>query len=143
MNYSDNLNVPQRRPVMTAAVLMVLCLAISIGCSSLSKASPTTSTGSYFHNPDRVWAAILEALIDLDYVVAESNRTDGTIRTEPRVLESGAEVVLAIDQVMQTLDQVKVYIKPANGAGEVQATPADLDAAGKGFLALLNKDLGG
>ena len=143
MRNSDSLDPAQRRSVVMAVVALLVCLSVSIGCSSASRSASDGVVGSYFQNPDRVWAAIQEILVDLEYDVAESNRPDGTLRTEPRADGDGIEIVLVIDQVMYTFDQVKVYIKAADGDGETHASPAQLEAAAKEFLALLNKSLGG
>ena len=128
----------------------ILPVAIVIGaltfcpaCSSWSKSPPDTWTASYFKNPDRVWAGILETLIDLGYDVAESNRQDGRIRTEPHVGEESPGVVLTIDQVMRTGDQVNVYVKSSFGDAGEDANPDVLKGAGDQFVAALDKKLQG
>jgi hypothetical protein len=123
-------------PVTVVVIVLSFCLA----CSSLSGSSADSWSGRYFQNPDRVWAAILETLIELDYGVAVSNRQDGTIRTEPLAGEDHAGVVLSIDQMMHTHDQVSVYVKPSRGDG---ADSAALKTAADQFMAALNKKLQG
>ena len=120
--------------------VVVITLSLGLACSSLSSSSPDSWTGRYFQNPDRVWSAILETLIDLDYGVAVSNREDGTIRTEPQAGEDHAGVVLSIDQMMHTHDQVSVYVKPSGGDG---ADSGALKTAADQFMAALNKKLQG
>ena len=122
-------------------VALLICVTSMPACSSLSTSTPDSWTGSYFQNPDRVWAAILETLIDLDYEVAESNREDGTLRTAPHGDEEGANVVLSINQVMHTMDQVNVYVKPSAGDGGGAADPGVLKAAADQFKAALDKKL--
>ena len=131
-----------RRPVFSIfpVVAVVICLTSILACSSLSSSSPDSWTGRYFQNPDRVWAAILETLIDLDYRVAVSNREDGTIQTEPQAGEDHAGVVLSIDQMMHTHDQVSVYVKPSGVDG---ADSGARKAAADQFMAALNKKLQG
>jgi hypothetical protein len=126
-------------PVTVVMFSLTFCLA----CSSISSPSPDSRTGSYFQNPDRVWAAILETLIDLDYEVAESNRYDGKILTEPREGEDLAGVVLSIDQIMRTSDQVNVYVRPSAGAVGNSVDPSALKAAGDQFMTALDKKLQG
>jgi len=123
-------------PVSGVVIVLFFCLA----CSSLFKSSPASWTGNYFQNPDRVWANILETLIDLDYVVAEKNRPNGTIQTEPHAGKDHPGVVLSISQVMYTNDQVNVYVKPSGGDGADSET---LKAAADQFMAALNKNLQG
>jgi hypothetical protein len=132
---------PAVKPVL--AVALLICIAAAPGCTSSLKSSPETSSASYFLNPDRVWAAIIETLIDLDYKVAESNRTDGKIRTEPRSHDDGPRVVLSIDQVMHTQDQVNVYIEPSAGDAGVAVDPSVLKAASDRFKASLDSKLKG
>ena len=126
-------------PVTVVISALTFCLA----CSSVSLAPSDGSTSSYFLNPDRVWAAILETLIDLDYEVAESNRPDGTIRTAPQSNDEGPDIVLSIDQVMHTQDQVNVYIKPSAAEAGVTVDPGVLKAAADRFKASLDKKLRG
>jgi hypothetical protein len=124
-------------PMTVVISVLTFCLA----CSSLSLAPSGGSTSSYFLNPDRVWAAILETLVDLEYEVAESNRPDGTIRTAPQSNDDGPEIVLSIDQVMHTQDQVNVYIKPSAGQADDTVDPGVLKAAADRFKASLDKKL--
>ncbi len=130
------------RDILPLAIV-ICALTFCPACSSWSKSPPDTWTASYFKNPDRVWAGILETLIDLGYDVAESNRQDGRIRTEPHVGEESPGVVLTIDQVMRTGDQVNVYIKPSLGDTKEDVDPNLLKGAGDRFLAALNKRLQG
>lgn len=123
--------------------IVVIALSLCPACSSLSGSSPNTWTGTYFQNPDRVWAAIIETLIDLDYRVAESSRYDGKILTEPREGENLAGVVLSINQIMRTSDQVKVYVSPSAGEAWDGVDPVALKAAADQFMAALNKKLHG
>lgn len=127
---------PEILPLTVVVIALTFCLA----CSSLHGSYPDIWTGSYFQNPDRVWAAILETLIDLDYGVAESNRDNGTIQTEPRAGEDHAPVVLSIAQVAHTADQVNVYVIPSGG--DVASSDV-LKAAADQFMVALNKILKG
>jgi len=126
-----------------AVAAVVIALGFGLACSSWSSSPPDSWTGSYFQNPDRVWAAILETLIDLGYEVAESNRPDGTIRTVPRADEESADVVLSINQVVYTNDQVNVYVKPSVGDAGGAADSGVLKAAADQFMAALNNNLQG
>ena len=122
---------------------LLVCVITFLACASSSNPRPETWSSSYFQNPDRVWAAILETLIDLDYDVAESNREDGILRTEPQAGEKGNGVVLSINQVMYTFDQVNVYIRPSAGVAGDTVDPGVLKAAADQFkTALDNKLLG-
>jgi hypothetical protein len=139
------LAAPARRLIRDILPMVALAIALSscLACSSLSKSSPDTWSSSYFQNPDRVWATILETLIELDYEVAESNRPDGTLRTEPQAGEENAGVMLSINQVVYTADQVNVYIKPSAGDPGDTIDPGVLKAAADQFKAALDKNLQG
>ena len=128
---------------LSLVVALLICMTTALACTSSSASSPETWSSSYFQNPDRVWAAILEILIDLDYEVAESNRDDGTLRTEPQAGEKGTGVVLSISQVMYTFDQVNVYIKPSAGVAGGTIDPGVLKAAADQFKTTLDKKLQG
>lgn len=114
-----------------------------LACSTLTGNSEGTWTSSYFKNPDEVWAGIELALDQLGYEVTDSNRPDGKIRAEPAEDGEGPEVVLAIDQVARTDDQVIIYVKPISENAETPATSAQLEAAARDFLAVLDRKLGG
>lgn len=128
---------------LVPSAVVIIALTFCLSCSSVLSSPPESSSSSFFRNPDRVWAAILETLIDLGCKVAESNRADGTIRTEPCSTDEGASVVLSINQVMHTQDQVSVYIKPSAGDPGVTVDPGVLKAAADRFKASLDKKLNG
>jgi hypothetical protein len=93
--------------------------------------------------PQNVWSGIERTLVELDYLITDQNQIDGTLRAESTPEDGGAMIVLHVDQIMRTSDQVHVYVKPVDGDGDRPATPAELESAGKAFLAALDKDLNG
>jgi hypothetical protein len=107
-----------------AAVFIAMVVSVT-ACSTINGSSDGTWNASYFTDPDRVWGAIQLALIDLDYEVVSENRDDGIIRATSAPAEDGTVIELAIDQVMRTEDQVRVYVKPSF-AGDRGATNPDL-----------------
>ena len=127
--------------------LMVLAAVVGLslvwGCSAYRNAGSGELTSSYFIPPQNVWTGIERTLVELDYLITDQNRIDGRLRAESTPEDGGAMIVLHVDQIMRTNDQVHVYVKPADGGGDRPATPAELEAAGKTFLAALDKDLNG
>jgi len=122
----------------------LLTVAVSvISCSAYQSSSDGTWTTTSFKDPDRVWNAIQLVLIELDYEVIEENRDDGVIRTESNPAEDGAVITLAIDQVMRTNDQVKVYVKPSFSGNAGARNPDLLKAAADDFVKALEEKLKG
>lgn len=123
------------------AVLIAMFVALS-ACSAFKGSSEGTWNGSYFTDPDRVWGAIEIALIDLDYEIVSKNRPDGVIRAVSAPAGDGTVIALAIDQVMRTEDQVKVYVKPSFSGDEGSTNPDLLKAAADQFLKAVSDTLG-
>jgi hypothetical protein len=98
---------------------------------------------SFFRNPDVVWAGIELSLDAVGYEITDSNRPDGKIRAVSGTGGEGPEIVLLIDQVVRTEDQVFVYVKPRFGDADSPATPAQLEAAARDFLAVLDRKMSG
>ncbi len=124
------------------AVLIVMVVSLS-ACSTIKGSSDGTWTASFFTDPDRVWGAIEISLIELDYEVTEKNRFDGVIRARLEPADDGTVIALAIDQVMRTEDQVKVYVKPSFAGDEGSTNPDLLKAAADEFVKTLNSQLNG
>ena len=92
-------------------------------------------------NSDSVWNAIELSLIDVNYAVIEKNRFEGTIRAESPSDEDGTVIVLDINQVVYTDDQVNVYVRPSIAHGAASAQTALLKAAADRFMATLDAKL--
>jgi hypothetical protein len=134
-----------RRPlsqvvVATAVVFLVVMLS---ACATSERDSANSWRGNYFKNPDSVWGAIELSLIELDYEVTEKNRPDGVIRAESSPANDGTVIILSIDQVMRTADDVSVFVKPSFGGEGGDANPDLLKAAADGFMKILNAKLYG
>jgi hypothetical protein len=126
--------------MVTALVAMAGSMA---ACSTSFGAPDGTWKASYFSDPDRVWGSIELALIDLDYEITAENRPDGVIRATSEPAEDGTVILLAIDQVMRTEDQVHVYVKPSFVGEEGSQDPGLLKAASDAFMTALNGKLNG
>jgi hypothetical protein len=126
--------------VRAAAALLAVVVTLS-ACATSGGGSQWT--GSYFKDPDSVWNAIELTLLEFDYEVSTRNREDGVIRAESEPDEDGAVILLAIDQVMRTEDQVKVYIKPSFSVQGPSKSQDLLKAAADAFLKSLDAKLGG
>jgi len=124
------------------AALLLIVVSLS-ACSTIKGSSDGTWTASFFTDPDRVWGAIEISLIELDYEVTEKNRFDGVIRARLEPADDGTVIALAIDQVMRTEDQVKVYVKPSFAGDEGSTNPDLLKAAADEFVKTLNSQLNG
>jgi len=122
---------------------VAVIFSLGVACSTLSNRPEGTWSSSYFSNPDAVWAGIELTLDQLGYEITDSNRPDGKIRAEPAESGDGTDVVLLIDQIARTDDQVIVYVKPLSGNSETPATSAQIEAAARDFLAVLDRKLGG
>ena len=134
----------RRRVRAAAAVAGLLLIVVSLSaCSTIKGSSDGTWTASFFTDPDRVWGAIEISLIELDYEVTEKNRFDGVIRARSEPADDGTVIALAIDQVMRTEDQVKVFIKPSFGDGGGSTNLDLLKAAADTFVMTLNSQLNG
>lgn len=147
-----NATVPKRQHMTSAggrdwmlesaavAVLIVMVVSV-VACSTAKGTKDGTWRGNYFKDPDSVWNAIELTLIELEYEVSEENRYEGVIRAESSAADDGTVIILAIDQVMRTQDQVNVYIKPAFGAGGGSKDSGLLETAADEFLKKLNAKL--
>lgn len=129
-----------RGAVMILAIAMVVTLT---ACSTFNGSSDGNWNTSYFTNPDRAWAAIQIALIDLDYEVVSENRDDGIIRATSEPTEDGTVINLAIDQVMRTDEQVHIYIKPSFAGDQGSTNPDLLRAAAEDLIKALDDKLKG
>ena len=132
-----------RTMAITRISIFAVVLAMGVACSTLSNRPEGTWSSSYFSNPDAVWAGIELTLDQLGYEITGSNRPDGKIRAVPAESGDGDGVVLAIDQIARTDDQVMVYVKPLSDNSETPATSTQLEAAARDFLAVLDRKLGG
>ncbi len=122
-------------------VLVVLVAGFVVSCASV-KNPPGTVTAQFFQNPDRVWDAILLSLDTLGYEVTSSNRDDGVIRAAlPAGDTSG--VGLEINQVMNTQDQVNVYVRGVAEDASSSPSREALDKAAQDFVTVLKRKLGG
>jgi len=130
------------RELAVVASLMVMVASLS-SCSTIKGSSDGTWTASYFTDPDRVWGAIEISLIDLGYEVVNRNRYDGVIRATSEPADDGTIIALAIDQVMRTEDQVKIYVKPSFGGDDGSTNPDLLKAAADEFMKAVNDTLNG
>ncbi len=127
-----------RVSVVGTVLLMTVCSA----CSSSRSVSEGTWRESYFQDPNRVWAAIETSLDELGYEVIEKNRYDGVIRAQSAPADDGTVIVLDIDQIVRTEDQVNVFVRPSFGGGK-DADPALLKSVADRFMGRLNAKLGG
>ena len=127
-----------------SAATSIIALVVSVAGCSTSRGSPEdTWTATFFNNSDRVWNAIELTLLELDYEVTTENRADGVIRAESAPAEDGTVIVLAIDQVVRTEDQVNVYVKPSVGGSGVSTNQDLLKAAADAFVKTLEDQLRG
>jgi hypothetical protein len=141
----DRTTASMRRPlgevlVATAVVFLVVILS---ACATSEGDSASSWRGNYFKDPDSVWGAIEVSLIELDYEVTDKNRYDGVIRAESSPADDGTVIILSIDQVMRTGDDVNVFVKPAFAGGDGSANPDLLKAAADEFMKTLNAKLNG
>jgi hypothetical protein len=112
-------------------------------CSTFKGSSEGTWSASYFTDPDRVWGSIEISLMDLNYEVVSKNRPDGVIRATSEPADDGTVIELAIDQVMRTEDQVKIYVKPSFVGAEGSTNPDLLKEAADEFMKAVNDTLNG
>ena len=125
-----------------AVALTVIATVVSLfACASTTGAPKGAWRANYFVNPDRVWNAIEGSLLDAHYTIIEENRFDGTIRAESAAEKDGTVVVLDINQVVYTNDQVNVYVRPSFAEGATSADAQLLKTAGDQFMAILNAKL--
>jgi hypothetical protein len=130
------------RELAIVAIFIAIVVSVS-SCSTFKGSSDGTWTASYFTDPDRVWGAIEISLIDLNYEVVSKNRPDGVIRARSEPADDGTVIALAVDQVMRTEDQVKVYVKPSFAGDEGSTNPDLLKAAADEFMKAVNDTLNG
>ena len=127
-----------------AVVAILIATVVSLwSCSTFKGSSEGTWSASYFTDPDRVWGAVEISLIDLNYEVVSKNRPDGVIRAKSESADDGTVIELAIDQVMRTEDQVKVYVKPSFAGAGGSKNPDLLKAAADEFMKAVNDTLNG
>jgi hypothetical protein len=132
-----------RQSVRRVARVIALVLAIVSlsACASSKGTAAGTWRANFFVNSDRVWNAIEVSLIEVDYQVTEKSRYDGTIRAESAAADDGTVIVLDIDQVAYTNDQVNVFVRPSFADEGASANPALLKAAADRFMSILNTKL--
>lgn len=126
-----------------AAAILIAAATSLVSCSVFQGSSDTTWTATFFKDPDRVWSAIELVLIELEYEVTEENRPDGVILAQSDPADDGTIIVLAIDQVMRTDDQVNVYVKPSFHGDAGTHDPDLLGAAADQFIEALEGELKG
>lgn len=131
-----------RRECVVVTLLILMAISLS-ACSTSRGASEGTWRANYFKDPDSVWGAIELSLIELGYGVTNKNRFDGVIRAESDPAADGTVVVLEIDQVAYTDDQVNVFVKPSFGSAGGDASPDLLKATADAFMTSLNAILNG
>lgn len=127
----------RRAPVAVSAVM----IGFLVSCASTQNPPGTVAT-HFFQNPDRVWDGIEVTLDTLGYEIESSNRADGVIRAAPTAASATPGTALEINQVMNTDDEVRVYVKPVPvdpGAGE---NPEELSRAATDFISVLRRKLG-
>lgn len=133
----------RERVIVVVLTAMVVSL---LSCSTFKGSSEGKWTASFFMDPDRVWGAIDLSLVELDYEVMSENRPDGVIRARSEPAEDGTVIVLEIDQVVYTDDQVNVFVKPSfggDGGDGGDASPDLLKAGADAFMTSLNAKLNG
>jgi len=136
--------IATQRFLSVSATTGIIALVMLMGaCSTFRASSKGTWTATFFDNPDRVWNAVELALLELDYEVVSENRADGVIRAESRPGDDGTVIVLAVDQVMRTEDQVNVYVKPSFAGDRGSADAGLLKAAADAFVKNLEGKLKG
>lgn len=129
---------------VAAAVTLVaaaVTLVAAAGCSSAADSDPDAWAAAYVHNPDRVWAAIHDALDELGYEVEEEDRLEGRIRAAEITDDPYRGVVLQIDQVQRT-EVVRVFVRPSVGSAGGPEGFARRDEAVREFLDALDRRLG-
>jgi len=135
-----------RRSVFLHSLVLVSAAAVTAGlmisCASV-KNPPGTVTAQFFQNPDRVWEAIQISLESLEYVVESSNRDEGVLRAAKPADDQTPWIALDINQVMNTQDQVNVYVRGV--AEDPSAAPGqdELENAAQDFVTVLKRKLGG
>ncbi|MEE9561984.1 MAG: hypothetical protein V3W50_02825 [Thermoanaerobaculia bacterium] len=123
-------------------VMLLIVMTVSqSACSTSTGASDGTWRANYFKDPNSVWGAIELSLIDLDFEVTDKNRFDGVIRAQSDPAADGTVIVLDINQVVYTEDQVNVFVKPSFGAGGGSANPDLLEAAAEELITKVNSKL--
>lgn len=132
----------RRRERAVVAILVAIVVSLS-ACSTFKGSSEGTWSASYFADPDRVWGAIEISLIDLDYEVVSKNRPDGVMRAISEPADDGTVIELAIDQVMRTDDQVKIYVKPSFASDDGSTNQDLLKAAADAFIKAVNDRVNG
>ena len=128
------------RRTIRRMVVVLLAVAMVASCSSM-KGPPNTVSAQFFRNPDLVWACLQETLDTLGYEVESSNRYDGVIRAVGHSPGGSPGVALRIDQVMRTLDQVNVYVKPQAADPDNPPGEKALVKAARDFVTVLERKL--
>ena len=124
-----------------AAVAAAVTLLAAAGCSTSAGSEPDAWAAAYVDNPDRVWAAIHDALDELGYEVEEEDRFEGRIRAAEIADDRYRGVVLQIDQVQRT-EVVRVFVRPSAGSAVGPEGFARRDEAVREFLGALDRRLG-
>lgn len=127
----------QRSPVRALGAVVLTVLVVTLSACATSGGDGRW-TGSYFKDPDSVWFAIELTLLELDYEISMKNREDGVIRAESEADDGGTVILLAIDQVMRTEDQVKVYVEPSFSEQGPSGSADRLKVAADDFMRNLN-----
>jgi len=137
---NSRFSITPRSFVLVLAAVMTAALMVS--CASV-KNPPGTVTAQFFQNPDRVWEAIQISLENLEYEVESSNRDEGKIRAAKPADDQTPWIALDINQVMNTQDQVNVYVRGV--AEDPSAAPGqdELEKAAQDFVTVLKRKLGG
>ena len=124
-----------------AAVTAAVMLVAAAGCASSAFSDPDAWAAAYVDSPDRVWAAIHEALDELGYGVEEEDRLEGTIRAAEIADDPHRAIVLRIDQVQRT-EIVRVFVRPSGGTTDGSEGFTRRDEAVREFLSALDRLLG-
>jgi len=119
-----------------AVLGMTVVMMGGLGCASSATGGDPWST-HYVGSPDDVWVSIHIALVELDYDVESENREDGKVRAVRDGDDENSTVVLSIDQIMRN-EEVKVYVRVAEGPGEPAMSRNLMEKHAKDFLALVN-----
>lgn len=144
----QNDHIPPRGSIFSFRPNRWMMVIVAVGLALVWSACTTGQNQSkdewmrgYLDDPDRVWAACLQVLDDLDYEVEELDRIEGTIRAVATGDVPYKGVVLRIDQIKRT-DIVRVHVFAGeSGGGQYPDVDKYAGAAGT-FLEALDVMLG-